>query len=126
MKNKVYKDSLYVDVYETNVYIGMCKNSKDLEEWYYSLTKTKKENNNFFPASAISFYDSSGEHWVMFIKKYFDLNTCAHECFHLTHNFMYDINHEFHIEEHEPHSWLNGFLVDKIYKIGKKLCKKIK
>lgn len=124
--NKRCSDFFNVDVYDTIINVGICSDVEDLERWYYELSEDDIQDDGFFPVVALYFNDFNEDHWIIFTKDIFDLNTCAHECFHLTHHFMNDIQHEFRIESHEPHAWLNGFLVENVYNIGNKLLKNFK
>lgn len=115
-------DSFMIDVYEAPVHVGICDNIDELERWYTELTgEDEDEDDDLFPVLGLSFYDDEGDHWILFTKDKYSLNTCAHECFHLTHHVMDDINHKFKLKEHEPHAWLHGFLVEKVHTIALKL-----
>lgn len=110
-------------IYETHINIGMCSNSEELEDWYSSLTgDTSKEH---YPSAALTFNETNGDHWIIFTHEHYNLNACAHECFHMTHRIMDGIDTKFNLHDHEPFAWLNGYLVDTIYIIGNDLKKKL-
>jgi hypothetical protein len=124
-QNRVY-DSFNIDVYEKVVHVGMCSDSEELERWSNELMDHDGEHDDSYPCEALNFYDDEGDQWIIFVKDHFSLNTCAHECFHLTHHMMRDIGHKFKIRDHEPHAWLHGFVVDKVYSTALELKKKVK
>ena len=122
---KKIKDIVPLSIYDRNINVGMCLDEDNIESWYIDLAHVDKDT-GLFPVDALTFYDCEGDLWVLFNKETFNLNTCAHESFHLTHYIMNDIDHSFNIDSHEPHAWLHGYLVDTIFKIGKDLIKQIK
>jgi len=111
-------ESFDVDVYEKKVFIGICSNSDELERWMNELMDHDNEHDDEYPCEALHFYDDPGNQWIIFVESAFTMNTCAHECFHLTHYMMKDIGFNFDISEQEPHAWLHGFLLDKVYNIA--------
>lgn len=49
-----------------------------------------------------------------------DYGMIAHECFHLTHIIMRDINKRYDVENDEPEAYLIQFLVGAVYDFLKK------
>ena len=116
------KDTFYIDIYDKTVNIGMCDDEDFLEQWYYEITDNQHDS-ELFPAVALTFYGDDGEYWILYTIDDFDINSCSHEIFHLTHFLMNDINQSFDLNNHETHAWLHGYLVDKIYIIVNNLIK---
>lgn len=120
---KILKDKLFIDVYEYEINIGVCIDHESLENHYDELRKEKIDN--LHPADALTFFADDGSYWVLFVVDKFTLNTCAHECFHITHGIMEMLFCTFDMDDHEPHAWLHGFLVEKMYEIVNNLNSKI-
>lgn len=77
------------------------------------------------PESGVAWCSSDGANGyaVVFHRDHVNIDSIAHECFHLTHRILEHAGTNFDAEHHEHAAYLNGWLNAEVYKRVKRYLK---
>lgn len=119
MKKPLLKKSFMVPLYPARVWVVVCD---DYREGLATLSKEFSGLEGVVPFAGLCLFEGA-KFGQVFVKKYLDVNTVAHEVFHLTQHILGYCSVRLDIDNHEAGAFLNGYLMERVLREVKRYLK---
>lgn len=113
MKNKYYETQTIIPIYDSRVYLVVCEDITALKNnsRYGNVFANEKEVYLEY-TSALVACSPANTFYIFLQKDIIDIQTIAHEMFHLTVRLLDIGGCVFDLENHEHYACLNGYLMN--------------